>query len=174
MLSRPWSVCLLLMTGAVLPSPLWAAHRHDELTLELVQESMELSIELRVPGETLLGFERAPRNREEEVALGAMLKELRQPGSWLVPDARAQCSLGAVTVKTSGFEADSHEQEHQHAEIRASYRFHCKAPAQLRMIEVRLFKRYPQLKRIQADMVLSDRQDSQTLSARSTKLMLQP
>lgn len=142
--------------------------------MELAQEGTKLSIELHAPGEALLGFERAPRNQEEKAAMAATLNDLRQPDAWLVMDSRAQCTLASASVQTTGFDEKDHKQAHGHAEIRASYRYDCKASAQLRTIDIGLSKRYARVKHIRVDMVLPSHQGSQALSAGSTRLVLRP
>lgn len=170
----PRSLPACLCVGAALSMHAHAAHRHGELTMELAQEGTKLSIELHAPGEALLGFERAPRTQEEKAAMAAALNDLKHPDAWLAMAARAQCALTSASVQTTGFDEKDRKQAHGHAEIRASYRYDCKASAPLRTIDIGLFKRYARVKHIRVDMVLPGNQGSQSLSAGSTRLVLHP
>lgn len=162
-----------------------ADHHHDEVLLSVAQDGTELVVELHAPGAVLVGFERPPRDAREQGALNSAIAALKQPAAWLVPNADARCVEESTSVKQEGFGATGAAQDfdhgghgghdaHRHAEIRATYRYRCGAPARLQNLDIRLAQRYPRIKRMRVDMVLPDRQEQRSLSGSSTRLVLRP
>ena len=93
-------------------------------------------------------------NKESLVVAGA-----------LVLDALAQPAAGKGKPATG--QPGGHD---GHAEIEATIVFRCEEPAQLRALEVKLFDRFPGVKRIDAQVVSAQGQKSVQLSAAARRL----
>lgn len=175
---------VLLLTCLASPAVVHAHadHHHDEVLLSVAQDGTELVIELHAPGAVLVGFERPPRDAREQGALDSAIAALKQPAAWLVPNADAHCTVESASVKQDGFGAadpapgSTHggRDSHDHAEIRATYRYRCGVPARLQNLDIRLAQRYPRIKRMRVELVLPDRQEQRSLSGSSTRLVLRP
>ena len=63
-----------------------------------------------------------------------------------------------------------HAGHDSHAEIEATIVFRCEEPAQLRMLEVKLFDRFPGIKRLDAQVVWAQGQKAQPLTAGSRRI----
>ena len=75
------------------------AHQHGMAKLDLVFEAGALTLELDAPLDSLLGFERAPRNAAERAAADAALASLRDAASLIRIDPAARCAAGAVDIR---------------------------------------------------------------------------
>ena len=144
-------------------------HEHGHGTLDIVLEGEELVVELRVPALNVVGFEHPPRDDAEREAVRRALVPFSDAGAVLELTAEAECEVEEAEAVISSMgreehadhdahdgEGHEHEEdahhgdEHEehasesvteaHSELRAAYHFHCRAPARLARIEVRVFE----------------------------------
>jgi len=80
----------------------WAAtghpHEHGVARLDMAVDGQELLIDLEMPLDSVVGYERAPRTDAERAAAQAMLARLRDGAALFKPDAAADCRPGRVEV----------------------------------------------------------------------------
>ena len=179
-------VALALPLGAFAAEP---AHRHHgphvhgEATLNVGIDGQLLLVSLEAPGMSLLGYEHPPRDEAERGAYQKTIATLNAPADWLVLPAAAGCTLDDAKVAPHGFGTgasdakpdDDEEDEpagHEHADFDTSYRYTCHAPLALHAFEVKLFERFPSLHKVNVDLVLPDRQGSQSLTPGTTAVLL--
>ena len=163
------------------------AHLHGQAELTVVVDEGALSISLESPLDNLLGFEHSPRNEAERQRVRAMAVSLRDAAKLFVSDVAAQCSLSTVSLhaalppellgnptapKPSKSPADS--AQHEHAELVADYVFSCLKIADLRQIEVGLFKAFPKLKRLLVQTAGPAGQTAQRLTPSASRIVLKP
>lgn len=122
-----------------------AAHQHGVVELELVLQGDALAISVNAPLESLLGFERAPRNDRERAAAKAVLATFADAGALFVLPAAAGCVAGKAELSAPALQGKA---VLDHADLTAQYRWQCAAPAQLALIQQRLFERYKGVSRI--------------------------
>ena len=120
-------------------------HSHGEAQLNVAIDKGQISLTLELPLDAAVGFERAPKSDKEKAALAAAEQTLRDTGLF-VPTAAAQCSAQPVELQMPQFSGE-------HADLEATYRFQCAAPAALKGIETHLFKHFKRLYRIEAQRV---------------------
>ena len=75
-------------------------HVHGEARMEISVDREQLVVALEIPLESLLGFERAPRNASEKEAVQGMATKLKDAGKVLMPSAAAQCIATGVTLES--------------------------------------------------------------------------
>jgi len=187
---------LLLFVAASLwiqPSPAaearrqHGAHVHGEATLNIGMDGQLLLISLEAPGMSVLGFEHPPRDDAERTLYRHALEVLGNPEQWLTLPAAAACVLEASKVEPHGFEPPSEgghaaehegtaaphaEAHHEHADFDVTYRYACHVPLAVRTLGVRLFDLFPDLHKVNVDLVLPDRQGSQVLLPGTTTIPL--
>lgn len=195
------SVGLILIVAASLVSQVIAqtvrqhgAHVHGEATLSVVEEGASLSITLEAPGMSIVGFEHAPGDDAQRKTLTDAITLLKSPATWLNPAANGGCALDNALVAPHGFGAeferpggehlDDHDEKeagqgdtqahHEHADIDAQYRYTCHAPLSLHTLDVHLIERFPELHKLQVNLVLPDHQGSQVLVPGNTQVTLSP
>ena len=150
------------------------AHVHGAAKLEAAVEGGRIDLHLESPLEALLGFERAPRTDKERAAVARMHQSLRQAEKLFAPTAAAGCKLVSVQVAAPVLESGHPEHHHkgkpdeqvEHADLDADYRFSCAQPDKLTGMEVRLVEAFPGMRRIDAQVVGGKGQSAARLTAR--------
>ena len=145
---------LPLLSLLLLPLPLLAApaHQHGQGRVSVVVDGPALVIELELPQDALVGFERPPRTAAEQQAAAAALARLKDGASLFAPDAAAQCQLVQAQVQAPVLEQRG-PAVGGHADADASYEFRCAEPAKLRQLEQRLFEHFRRLERLRVQVV---------------------
>ncbi len=91
----------------------------------------------------------------------------------LGPDALLITALGGTEGISTLFSFQAELLGHdEHADFDASYRYTCHAPLALHAFEVKLLERFPSLHKVNVDLVLPDRQGSQSLTPGTTTVLL--
>ena len=132
------------------------AHAHGAATLDVAVEGQALTIDLAVPMDSLVGFERAPRSDAERQALAHALARLGDGAALFRPPPDAGCRqtsaqldapAGAPAVGTAAAPAG-------HADVAARYTFQCAQPERLVTLELLLFDAFKRIDRVQVQAVL--------------------
>lgn len=154
-------------------------HEHDLANMNIVVEGETLTIELDSPLANFLGFEHAPKNEKQKTAVRAMASALRTPQKAFAPTQAAACKLTSVKLEspkldpallqpspssrssspiptTTAAQNDSDD----HGDLEAVFTFTCEHPEKLNNLKVTLFSSFPNLKKIETQIVTSERQTS--------------
>lgn len=139
-------------------------HTHGLAQLNIALEGNTLVIELESPAVNIVGFEHKPRSSKEHEVLESAMASLHQPDLLFVMDSAANCQAGHIEID-SGFEdggvheahhghgqehhtEDNHREDEEHSDIDAHYELSCANTDKLKMIDVRLFERFPAMHNI--------------------------
>ena len=167
----------LLVAGALpvlvsLPARAGKAHSHGVAQVVLTLEGPVLSVELEMPLDTLVGFERAPRTESERQSARQALSRLRDSGASLIrPAAAGQCRLESTSVNAPVLEQGAAPlQGHADAQIR--YQFQCAQPSALVSVELNLFEPFRRLERLEAQAVTESGQGRTVLRRAANTLRL--
>jgi hypothetical protein len=142
------------------------AHVHGVAKLEVAVEGSGLSVHLESPLQGLLGFEHAPRNDKERAVVAEMRKKLNEGGKLFAPTTAAQCKLKSVMIEAPTLDAKPASGHEAHGDLDADFQFTCAQPAKLTGVEVRLTDAFPNLRRIDAEVVSGKGQSASRLSSR--------
>ncbi|MCT9126589.1 DUF2796 domain-containing protein [Cupriavidus gilardii] len=155
-------------------------HVHGQATLDVAVEGPVLSIALASPLDNVFGFERLPRTDAERAKVRQATATLRDGAALFRPSPEADCRLEAAQVYfgklhhglTGEGEAPHGQPQagHQHADLDADYRFRCARPEALRSLEVRVFRLFPGVSRIAAQLAAETRQSGATLTPAQPRL----
>jgi hypothetical protein len=121
-------------------------HVHGEGRLDVAVDKGNLSLNLELPLDVAVGFERKPKNDKEKATLEAAGKILQDAGLLWVINSSAGCQLLTAQVGLPKFDGD-------HADIDANYTYRCSNPADLKTVETALFKSFKRLYRIEVQHV---------------------
>nr|WP_158217327.1 DUF2796 domain-containing protein [Microbulbifer agarilyticus] len=196
---KPQLLLLPLFFAASAATAQHAAHVHGEAQLTVAVGENALHIEFESPGANLVGFEHAPQNQQQVQALKLASKNLAAPSN-LLRFRGTVCRLQDVDVEAPYAEAapqhahhaheddhgrhsehsnhteHSHDAEHshhsEHASFRASYIYRCDNLSGLDGIDVRLFARFPDIHKIQAQWLTATKQGAVRLTSKSPTLQL--
>ena len=160
------------------------AHEHGVAKLNIAQEGNTLQIELSSPAMNLVGFEHAPRNKQQMAAVKKAVASLQKAEQLFVLSPAAGCRISEYDVDTALLEeeAHGHKEEHgkeehadedAHADFDANYVFQCKQPAALSSIEVRLFKLFPGTEEIEVQLLSDKGQRALELTPSQPSIALQ-
>ena len=164
------------------------AHAHGVAGLQLAADGNLLTLEFSSPLDNLVGFERAPRNDKEKAAVRRMAERLRKAETLFVPTPSARCSptsiklespvLDASLLAVEGNQSPPSDQgarraqkssgageESTHASLSGEFVFRCEQPGSLRDLEVKLFDAFPDLRRLDVQVVGPKGQKAVKLSA---------
>lgn len=142
---------LLAALALALPASAAEQHVHGAGRIDVAIEAGKIEVELELPLDTLVGFERAPRNEKERAALEAAAATLRDGAGLFLPAAGAACKLTDATV-TVPFAGDTAAGGHGHADVDAHYVFEC-VNAGTGSLETALFRKFPRLYRLELQRV---------------------
>ena len=145
------------------------AHVHGVAKLEVAVDGGNLSLRLESPLEGLLGFEHAPRNDQERAAEAEMRRKLADAGKLFAPTTAAQCSLKSARIDAPTHDAKpaaAAKQTNAHADLDVDFLFACAQPARLTGMDVRLFQAFPNLRRVEAEVVSEKGQKAVRLSSK--------
>lgn len=163
--------CLLASLALASPAVLaHKAHQHGVAELDLVREGGELEILLKVDGQGVVGFERAPRSEVERSRVEAARASLGDGGSLFALPAAAGCQLvaGDVDVPHAGdpeARRDGSEAAESHADWRASYRYECARGTAADSVDLAgFFVAFPGIARANLQWITDDGQSGAALS----------
>jgi Protein of unknown function (DUF2796) len=124
-------------------------HEHGAMKVDVAIEGTRLTIDVEIPLDNLVGFERAPRTETERKSAAAALARMRAGADLFKANAEAQCALTSATVEAPVLEPEARSRPaSEHADIDATYVFQCAQPAQLVTLDVSIFDAFRRVKRI--------------------------
>ena len=146
----------MFITLCLLSLPAAAAGKHDHGTgrLDVAIEKDRITLNLELPMDTLVSFERAPRNAKEREALDAAGAKLKDGAALFLPVAAAQCTLKSAGVNLPfATNAPAEKGAEGHADVDGRYEFQCARPDALTSIDTALFKIFPRLYRVELQRI---------------------
>jgi hypothetical protein len=174
------AVCIAgLAQAAAAQEP--GAHVHGVAELRVVVDGTQLEVALESPLDNLLGFEHAPRTEPQRAAVRAMTAKLRRAQGLFTPSAAARCAIASVELASSALPASllgqagpaaaaSEAAPDGHADLDATYTWHCDAPAQLKGLDVGLMQAFPGIRQLDVQVVGPKGQSAARLSAAKRSL----
>ncbi|MBK1686737.1 ZrgA family zinc uptake protein [Rubrivivax gelatinosus] len=178
---------LLLQRGAILVSTLVASaamaappHEHGVARLDVAVEPGRVTLMLEMPLDTLVGFERAPRNDAERAAARTALARLADAAKLWRPDPAAGCGPAQVDIEGGPLEpghqhGNDHDHAHGeegHADADASYTLECAAAERAGFVDTGLLESFPRLRIVHVQVATPKGQWKAMLSRPATQLKL--
>jgi hypothetical protein len=156
----------MLLTIWCLATPALAdkAHVHGEGRLDVAIGKDTLAMDLELPLDVAVGFERAPRGEKEKANLSAAEKTLRDAVALWQPSTAANCVVETADVAMPRFASG------EHADIEARYSFRCANPTQLKEVSTAIFKQFPRLYRLEVQRVGPSGQGRHRLTPKNPSL----
>ena len=158
-----WALVAVFACGAAAAAP----HEHGVGELDVAVDGNALVIELRVPAEDLVGFERAPRTDAERARIEQVRKALAD-AKLFTPNAEAGCrAAGSPDVAVPSF-----GNKDAHADFAATHRFECANAGALTAVEIGAFSAFPKVRRLKAQVAGPRGQKQATLTRQRARLPL--
>lgn len=155
-----------------------SAHSHGVARLDVAVDGPTVTLRLESPLESLLGFERAPRNDAERGQVRAMAQALRA-GSAFVPTAAARCRLDSVKLASPVLAPEllgetgaspKGKADGEHADLEGTFVYRCEDTKLLAGLDVMLFDSFKRLRRVDAQVVGPKGQSAFKLTARARQI----
>jgi hypothetical protein len=129
------------------------SHQHGVAQLDIGVDPGRVTLLLEMPLDSLVGFERAPRNDDERRQVEAALATLRDLASLVRTDPAAQCTPGGVSLQSAALglgtaPSAAPAAKEGHADIEATAEFICKDGGKAGFVEIGLFDAFPRLQRV--------------------------
>ncbi|MDD9180291.1 MULTISPECIES: zinc uptake protein ZrgA [Aliivibrio] len=88
------------------------AHVHGVVETNIAQDGDHLLFEITAPGSDVVGFEHAPKNKEQEQLLEQAIAKLKKPNAIFSLPESANCKISEVHVSHSMKHADHADHDH--------------------------------------------------------------
>ena len=166
-------VAAVLVVGPPLVSDAWGqsprAHHHGSARLQVSVDGPTLQVAFEGPADNILGFEHAPRTDAQKKTVARAEEQLKQTPQLFSTPAEANCQPQPARVEMKLPPAGSKE---AHSEVEAEWRWVCANPAGLTHVDVMLFKVFPRLKQLQAQVVTGRGQGTGVLKPGGARLKI--
>jgi len=139
-------------------------HVHGEGRLDVAILQDTITLDLKLPLEAVVGFERAPRNDKERAALANAEKLLNDPAALWQATPAANCVAESTKVIMPKLEKEGH------VDVEARYVFRCAQAAALRGVEAMLFRHFKRLHRIETQRTGPTGQGARRLTPNNPRL----
>ncbi len=166
------AVGALVVAPAVKANTGHRAHVHGVASMSLSLDATELLIELELPLDTLVGFERAPRTPAEREAAAAVLTRLRETAQAFRLWPEGACRVQEAAVQAPVLEGAAAPRE-GHADAKVQVRWQCNAGTPPQRLDVLLFGSFKRLERVNVQMVLPQGQRKAVVRRAAPELSLQ-
>lgn len=160
-LSAAPALWLLLACGAARAGK---AHEHGVGKLNITQDgAAAYTLELELPLDSLVGFERPPRTAPERQAAEAAKARLRDAAMLFRVQPVAGCAVQLRELSVPVWEVmdrgtSAGKGAAAHADAHAAYGVQCPPKETIQGVEVHLFEAFPRLKRLQVQAALTNGQ----------------
>lgn len=156
----------LLAASVIFALPVHAQHKHvhGEGRLDIAIDKNTITLDLELPLDAAVGFERAPKDDKEKAALASAEKIVNAAAALWLPTPAAACTVQSVEVAMPKFTGG------EHTDVDARYVFRCAEPAALKGVETTIFKQFKRLYRLEAQRVGPDGQGKQRLTPKAPVL----
>lgn len=164
------------------------AHVHGVVETNIAQDGEHLLFEITAPGSDVVGFEHAPKNKEQEQLLEQAIAKLKTPNEIFSLPESANCEISDIHVSHNmksedhddhdhdhdHHDDDSHHEEHQgeHGEFTAQYEYHCETMSELNQIETQWFSVFSHTQKMTVQYLGNSGQKAATLTAKKAVLAL--
>lgn len=161
------------------------AHTHGRLSLDVAMDAQSITLLIKSPLDSFLGFERAPRNDMERKRVAELVAQWNAADQLFQPAPAAGCQLAKVELESEalglgGVHSHGHSHtgkatEHEadgHADISIEVVFNCGKVEAVPYIDIKLFDVYKRLKHIDAQVASQQGQFKSSLQPGAARLGL--
>ncbi|MFO1303669.1 MAG: DUF2796 domain-containing protein [Burkholderiales bacterium] len=164
---------LMLLAGAAMPARADVRpHEHGAVKVDVAIDGAEMTVAVEMPLDSLVGFERAPRNDAERKAAAEALAKMRAGDALWKPNADAQCTLASAKVEAPVLEPGAKASPGEHADLDATYVWKCAQPGRLATLDVALFDAFKRVKRVEVQVAGPKGQSKTVLRAPAREVRL--
>lgn len=151
-----------------------SAHEHGAAVMNIAIENSQLHIELESPAMNIVGFEHAPRTKQQKQTVQQAAATLKNAGKLFELPVEAKCKIIEAQVESPLLKKhhDHHGHKEAHSEFQASYVFQCQKVEALKNIKVEIFKQFSATEEIRVQLISNTGQTVKKLSAKQNQINL--
>lgn len=164
---RGWLSGAIAAAGlSLMGASAWAAgiHEHGAGQMNVALEGQVLTVELSLPLEVVVGFERPAKTAAEKARWSAAQAALQSAAQVVKVPADAQCQVQTAKAEWPNL---THE---GHADVDGLYVWRCAQPAALNTLEISLFKTFKSLHRLDVQHIGPQAQGAARLTPKASTL----
>lgn len=160
------------------------AHVHGVARLDVAVDGGRVELRLTAAMQDIVGFERAPRDAEDEARLQAARRAVLDHARLWRFNAAAQCVAEGPVLEVPGTASmDAHDHhghdghdhgDGEHSDWSVRYRFQCAQPSALQAIDSGAFDVFPALETVEVQVVDGAGARAETLSAFARRIAVTP
>jgi hypothetical protein len=162
-------------TAAALPGVSKAeghAHVHGTATVEIAVDVGQITVRLDSPLDNLIGFEHPPATPEQK-QLAEHAETTLRAGSQIRIDPAGACTLTNVDLQSAALGLGTATADPDgHADINATYQFHCQKSDQVQYVEVGFASAFKRIRTVNVDIVTNNQQLHRVLHQDESKVLL--
>ena len=147
-----------------------APHEHGVARLDLAVEPSRVTLFLELPLDSLLGFERAPRDEGERKRADEARARLGDAAALFAFDPAAHCAPTKVDLNAPALGGAWARDEH--ADLEATFEFTCRDASRVGFVEVGLFDAFSRLQRLDVQAATRKGQMKLTLKRPARRIAL--
>lgn len=159
------SVWLVAPAPAQEPMRMLGKHEHGHGTLNIAIEGDKVLIELRAPGDDIVGFEHVARTAEDKAALAKAQATLKAPLALFALPSDAACRVDKANVTLAAEGEDEpgkagHKAHGGHTEFHADYALTCAHPERIDRLAFPFFTAFPHSRELDVTVLTEQGQTS--------------
>jgi hypothetical protein len=124
--------------------------------LKIAVEGQNVQMELESPANDIIGFEHAPKNNKQKVAIENALSELQDAAGIFFPSSEANCKIDENSAE---FEIEEGHSE-THSGFHVIWKMTCSDPKRLTNLETTFFELFPKAKEIEVEIISESGQNA--------------
>ena len=132
------------------------SHEHGVSILKIAVEGQNVQMELESPANDIIGFEHAPKNNKQKVAIENALSELQDAAGIFFPSSEANCKIDENSAE---FEIEEGHSE-THSGFHVIWKMTCSDPKRLTNLETTFFELFPKAKEIEVEIISESGQNA--------------
>ena len=132
------------------------SHEHGVSILKIAVEGQNVQMELESPANDIIGFEHAPKNNKQKVAIENALSELQDAAGIFFPSSEANCKIDENSAE---FEIEEGHSE-THSGFHVIWKMTCSDPKRLPNLETPFFELFPKAKEIEVEIISESGQNA--------------
>lgn len=178
-ITGPLAVAMLLACapGAQAAEHVHRAHEHGSGILNVAVEGGTVEVELIAPGSDIVGFEHRPASDDDREAVEKAASLLADGAGIFVFPESAGCTLTEASLDSGLLEEHAvgghgADENGEHAEFHARYRFDCATPESLDAMDLRYFDLFPAARELDASLLTETGQTAAELTPDAARLDL--
>lgn len=151
------------------------AHHHGAGTLGIVLEENKGRIELKIPSESIIGFEYTPKTEKDKKTKDTQLVLLENKmGEMISFDASLKCQFSKEKIEVLKDEKESKEGHGEHSDILALFNLDCEKSPVGTKLTFNVQKHFPKIHDLDVQIMAGSVQKSVEVKKNGTSVELKP